>query len=371
MTHANLTYIKRFIIAAAVVLVIFGLPVNSYDPGGAMGDIRVIIPDEAMEYLPESLFYSEGDTASDPGLLVRAAASMLNTVFRPVLSVFASIIGFIIIMSVFAALRQNIMKTALSSAFDFVSTICMALLLYNVMSGLWDEAFAAMDQLNLFMNGMMPVMTSLYAAGGHITTAAASNAGMMALLTLFEAILHSALYPALRVVFGLALVGSVGGINLGGITSLVRNTFTVALSFIMTLLTVVLAYQTKLSLSADNVAARTVKFAAGSFIPIVGGAVGEAVRVVMGGLSYIKTAVGFIAVLVIVLIVLPVILRLFLYKIILGISSGLAKIFGCEREGTFLVEMSGLLNITLALLSSSSVLFILNMTLFIKSASGG
>ncbi len=362
---------NRVFIIIMIVLLITAMPVMSYDPEAAMDDIRNLIPGDIQDYLPEHLFDTENDaSSSDPNLLLRAGVIMLKAAFKPALTVFASIMGFVIIMSVFSALKQNIMKGSLSSTFELVSAVCMALCLYTIMNRLWDDSFTALEQLSLFMNGMLPVMTSLYAAGGNIATATVSNAGMMALLTLFQNIARYALYPALRVCFGLSIVSCVGGINLGGITALVRNTFTITLSFMMAMLSVVLAYQTKLSLSADNVAVRTVKFAAGSFIPVVGGAVSEAVRVVMGSLSYIKSAVGFIAVLVIALIVLPVILRLFLYKITLGLSSGIAKILGCDREGAFLTEMSGLLNLTLAILSSSSVLFILNVTLFIKSSIG-
>jgi hypothetical protein len=80
--------------------------------------------------------------------------------------------------------------------------------------------------------------------------------------------------------------------------------------------------------------------------------------------------VGIIAVIVIVLTVLPSILHIFLYKLTLAVSSCVAKILGCDRESAFLAEMSGLLNLTLAILCSCSVLFILNVTLFIKSAAG-
>lgn len=359
---------KRMMPVIIILIWLTAMPVSAYDPEAALDDIRALIPEEASQYLPDELF-SDNNTSSDPGLLLKAAAVMLKTAFKPVLTVFASVIGFVIIMSVFSSLKQNIMKGSLSTTFELVSAVCMALSLYALMNGLWDDCFAALEQLSLFMNGMLPVMTSLYAAGGNIATAAVNNAGMMALLSLLQNIARYALYPVLRVCFGLSLVSCIGGINLGGITTLVRNTYMIVLSFIMALLSVVLTYQTRLSLSADNMTARTIKFAAGSFIPVVGGAVSEAVRVVLGSLSFIKSTVGFIAVLVIALLVLPIILRLFLYKITLGISSGVAKILNCDRESTFLTEMSGLLNLTLAILSSVSVLFIINVTLFIKSAS--
>jgi stage III sporulation protein AE len=359
-------------VLTAGVFLLIATPVCAYDPGAALDSIRGLIPQDIEDYIPDELFDPENGTVTpDSGLLVRASAGIIEAALRPVLKVFATITGFVIIMSVFAAFRQNIMKGALTTAFETASAVCMALCMFSLMNGLFDDAFHVLEQLGLFMNGMLPVMTSLYAAGGNIATATVSSAGIMALLTMLENIARYALYPVLRVCFGLSLVSCAGGINLSGISALVRNTFIVVLSFIMSLMSFFLAYQTRLALSADSAAIRTIKFAAGSFIPVVGGAVGEAVRLVMGSLSYIKSAAGVIAVIVIVLIVLPVILRIFLYKMTLAVSSCISKILGCERESAFLAEMSGLLNLTLAILSACSVLFILNVTLFIKSAAAG
>ncbi len=358
--------IIRHIIFFAVFSVIFIIPINAYSPDETIHQMRKYIPDDIIEYIPDELFEGEGAYIESPEELLTSAAEILITLMAPALKLFATIMGTVIIASVYAMFREGI-TSQFASAFDFICTAGCALCIYTGLGGVWENAAAALQSLNLYINSMMAVMGALYAAGGAAASAAVSVASMTAVNALLENIIAIWLFPVLRICFSFSVAACIGGIDLSGISNLIKNTLMTVFGFILALMTFLITYQTHLAAAADTVAARTIKFAASSFVPIVGGTVGEAVRTVMGGLSYVKSAAGTIAVIVILFIVLPPLLQMFLSKIVLAASGAIAKLLGCQNIAGFISEMAGLINITLALVMSSSLVFILNISLFIKS----
>ena len=138
----------------------------------------------------------------------------------------------------------------------------------------------------------------------------------------------------------------------------------------MTIFTAVLFFQNILASSADTVAARTVKFTITSAVPVVGGLIGAISRTIIGSLQVVKSVAGIFGVLVIIITLLPPLITIVLNKLMLKISGAFALILGADRHAGFLKEMNSLLDITLAVMISAAVVFIFDITVFIKTAAG-
>ena len=104
-------------------------------------------------------------------------------------------------------------------------------------------------------------------------------------------------------------------------------------------------------------------------IPVVGGTIGETLRTVGASIEYLRSSVGVALVVIFLLIVMPTVITIFLYRISFIISNALAGLIGCEREGTLLMEMSSIYGYALAILSICSVVLLFLITLFAKSIS--
>jgi stage III sporulation protein AE len=136
----------------------------------------------------------------------------------------------------------------------------------------------------------------------------------------------------------------------------------------MTILTAVLLFQNILASSADTVAARTVKFTVTSFIPVVGGMIGDVSRTIIGSIQAVKSITGIFGVLVILVTLLPPLITVILNKFMLKISGAFALILGLDRQSEFLKEMNSLLDITVAIMVAASIVFIFDITLFVRTA---
>lgn len=128
----------------------------------------------------------------------------------------------------------------------------------------------------------------------------------------------------------------------------------------------VFAFQTILAAGADSVAARTVKFTVSSAVPVIGGVVGDTVRTVAGGLGYLKDTVGLLGIFLLVLIVLPPLVQLLLYRAALALAGAVAELLGCEKEGRLLGDFGDANGMLLALLCGAMLCFLFALVMFVR-----
>ena len=364
---------KKFLIAAAVLLFIFpAFPVcasESDEPSfidSITEDFRGVIPDSAEKQLPEDIF----DGGQFDGLyLIRAAAHAAEATVLPALKTLGAVCALLLPCAAVCHLSENTLDRSCADCLTLITSACTVLSLSGTVTALVNDVGESIGQLNVFMSAMLPILSSLYSLGGNVMTAAAGSASLMALFTLIEAVTGYFLFPLLRLTYSTALLTSFDESGrLAGLGKLIRTVFTTVIALLMTLFSFIMAYQQKLTLSADSAAARTVKFAAANLIPVIGSSIGEAMRALLGSFSYLKNTIGVISVIVIVLLALPILIRLLAFRLVLSVCAVFSDIIGVPRSSAVLRELNGLLGFALAVLILCAVMFIFNFTLLISSA---
>ena len=334
---------------------------------GAVGELGSGMLEAMPDYAREAAegIGSDGRGA-DSGLLVREAARLLSSMLAPVCTDISLLCGGVIIASLFRHVcREGSSRTAVS----YAVTLGMAVPSAGIAVRIWSESAEAIENLTMYMRAVIPVMGSLYCAGGNVGAAAASSASLTAAVTLMEHAMGVCLLPVLRVCLGIAIVRCVGGgLCLDGVGSFIRGIFTTGMGLMTVLFGVMMGVQTKLALASDGTAARTVKFAVANMIPVIGGAAGEAMRAVVGSIGTVRTGAGAVAVIGILLTVLPAVIRLLVYRLVFGAAGVLAGVLGAEGEQKIASEMKEMLGYALAMVFFCGVLFIFSVTLMISSS---
>ena len=136
----------------------------------------------------------------------------------------------------------------------------------------------------------------------------------------------------------------------------------------MLLLCGVLGIQSTLAQGADTLALRTVRFAAGSFLPVVGGSVSEALRTVAGSVEYLRSAVGMGGVILVFLAFLPTFLSVLLLRTAFLLSGAVASMLSCQREERLLSELASVWGYFLAVIACLFVMMVFSLTLFARTA---
>ena len=371
---------RRVIICAALVLLLAlagACPVCAFDPSAILSSVYDSLPEEAREALPERVLteLKAGEEADGVELaaslnasyLARLLSAQLKKLYRPALGALSSLLGIVVIAAVLSAVRESFSgKTA--ESMRVVISLALALSLYSTVSGVWETVSEALTSVTVFMRAMAPVMSAIYMAGGNISTAASGQGMLFAFLELIEAIGSDGLYPMMQVCFGMALVSHTGlSVRLTGVMNAVKRIFSILLVFLVMMLGTVLAYQNTIMQSADTVLARTVRFAVNSFVPLIGGTAGETVRSVIGSISYLKSTVGSVAAVSVIVLAVKPFLSLILFKCSLWIAGGAARAMNCQPEAEFIGEIGGILDLAGALLLACTLTMLFTLTLFIRA----
>lgn len=327
-----------------------------------------IVPAAAAGLGGDADAIAEGFTV---GHVVDMIVAELAELVSPLTRQLAILIGVVIVISAVNAAKNSISNGSLTTALEYVTLLCAVLAAYGTISSVWQRIADTLTNLTAFMTGLIPMMGTLYAAGGNVTTAAVSSAGLLTLTAFCEQLSYYVLWPVLRVCFGLSLITGLGGqMCISGVSQTLRNMFTTTLAFIMSILTFVISNQVNLAMSADNLSARALKFAASSYIPVVGGALGDAIRAIGGSIGVLRSTLGTAAVAVIFALVIPAVLQIYLCRFTFSVTASVAKLAGCDREGSLFEEMRGMLGFGLAILLSCAVMFLFFVASFSRAAVG-
>jgi len=278
------------------------------------------------------------------------------------------ILGCILLISLVNRLAELRKDSINGTAMDFVSGAALAAACYPAVYGVFTYTQAAINSMLVFCASLLPVMASLYSLGGNPTQAVSASGGITLFLTTAQAINARLLIPLLSAGFAFALTGLLpGAASMAPIASFLKNCTCVLIAFVFSLVGFVFYFQTAVAATADNFSYRTVKFAAGAFIPIIGNTVGDSARTVFGAVSTVKASVGVLGICVVMGYLIPPLISAIVYKGTFSFCALFARLCGQEKQAKFVGELGSLLGASLALLVACGAVFTVISAVFLKS----
>ena len=381
--------IKKWGAAACAVLLVlwlFSIPIAadaaqteaSYETmPQEYGSFLESLPQSVKDLLPPALFSDKADEAADAVMEMSSFSYLLQTLleligaeFGACLKVLATVCGLLLVAAVCNALRSAFASDGVGRAFGICTTLIITLLLVGQSGFSFSEVAVYFKNLNAVTAAVLPLNGVLYTMGGNTTAAVASSAGLSVYMTVMEELVGKSILPFCGICVAFALMGALdSSLRTGGILSTVKKNYTTALSFLMMLLLAMLASQNTLGARADSLAMRSVKFAAGNWIPVVGGSVAELLRTISAGVGYLRTTVGLCGVLLVLLFLFPMLVKLFLLRLTWQLSASFADLLGCDREKKLLEEFSSIMGYLIAAVSICSSVLLLSLILLATCAS--
>lgn len=237
--------------------------------------------------------------------------------------------------------------------FDIAEVLLIGTAVIIPLSDALSAACSVIKTSNVFMLSLIPVLTAFVAVSGNPTAALGCNALIFGAAETISRLSQTFISAFIRLFFSLNIVSSIApGLNLSSLCSFVKRTVVVVLGFFATVFSGLLTVKGVLSGAADSALLKGAKFISGSFIPVVGGALGDAVASLAGSLSVAKNTVGAFGIIAVSVISLPGIIELTAWIFCLNLLSAAADILGRKSSARFLTSISSaasLLNITLLL----------------------
>lgn len=334
-------------------------------------------PDELKDLLPNEFFSEQTADLNTATSNMSSFSYLLNTVFDVIgihlqdcLHLLASVLGLLLLSAEFSALKSSVKSETVGKAFSLASSLAI---LSAILTGGYASVQAAtayLQKLNAATAAGIPLLAILYSMGGNVTAAVASTGSLTVYLGLLETVVGRSIVPFCGICLAFGFLNASGlGIQLGSFLANFKKHYTTMLAFLMMLLLAMLTAQTALGSSADTLAMRSVKFATGNLIPVVGGSVAELLRTVSAGVGYLRTTLGICGILLLLLLLLPTLIELFLYRWVWQIAASTAELLNCGNEKKLLDEIASLNGYLITAVSICSSVLLLGFVLLTRCMS--
>lgn len=366
-------FIKKIIAAALMIAAIFLglLPMTAcadeYSDG--MEEISENVGD-IMSGFSLDLSLDDAEKLSIDSLLGKVGEQLADRLGEPV-----HLLAVIFMVIVLCAVISSAGSFSGKASEDIYSMVCVmsavAVILPRIMA-VYSEILSLIHTTGSFILVFVPFFTGIAVTSGSITTAGIYHIMMLGASEFIVKLAESWFMPVLGAAAALGITGSIfPSVSLDSLVNLLKKVITWGISVAMTLFTGFVSLKCTIGSKADGAAAKTAKMLVGNFVPIIGGAVSDAYSTVKGSFQVIGGAVGALGITGIILLLLPMILEVLLYRFVMWVGIAAAEIFSSEPLRKLMKSIDSGLAIAQCILVCYSVIFVLCSAILIRAMGGG
>lgn len=257
--------------------------------------------------------------------IIRLFLGELQTSF----ALMGALISLMLICAVANNLSESFGKKSMADATKYACFAYLGVLGVTAFSTVCGYVTQTLRDISVLIQSIIPAMTMLMASGGSVTLGTMSHPVIFFVCSAMTALIKNVITPLvlLRAV-SVLLCGISRNSGISEISELFAMLHKNLLTLSMSLFSGVLGLSRLAASSFDNLAARGIKFAVSTSVPLVGGSISEAMSSVAGSAALLKNAVGITGVIMLFsMFVIPMIkigALALSYRIAAAISSPVA-----------------------------------------------
>lgn len=176
-----------------------------------------------------------------------------------------------------------------------------------------NETRTVIKELTDIMAAILPVLLALLAGSGGVTQAVVLDPVIIMVINVSTRIIVDIIVPVILMVFALQFVNNISSeYKISKFTKLLQSSVMYIHGIVMTIFITVLTMRGIASKTFDEVALQTAKFAVDNFVPVVGGALSDAVTTVANYSLLLKNAVSSLGLVVLIGVMLFPIIKIFI-----------------------------------------------------------
>ncbi len=186
-----------------------------------------------------------------------------------------------------------------------------------------------------------------------------------------EIFITSFFSPLVGIYTSLSISGSLSSLNkFSNITSSFKRIIDWILGISVTLYMAVLAITGTISSLSDSITQRMGKFVIGSTVPIIGGVISDSLSTILGATKYLKSGLGLYAVCTLVIMLLPTIIEITLWRFALTLASFVADITDQNNASSLIKSISNGVGIIFSVIISAFIVFLFSMVIVVMGGGG-
>lgn len=258
-------------------------------------------------------------------------------------------------------------KQRLTAVFRLICVLIVTSLLCRPVIACISECCEAVRAASMFMLSYIPVFAAASAASGAVMSAAAYQLPVMAAAQLISQLSNSFFLPLMQSYMLLALACAAGeNKGLKSLAETLKKLINWSLALIVTAFSGLLTLQSVFTHSADGAAAKTTKFLVGSFVPVIGSALSDAVSAMQGSLRVIKAGLGSFGILAVTLTFIAPLMGVLALRLVIWLAQTAAKFLSAGQIEGILAGFSNIMSITQALLLSVMTVMLISTAIMLS-----
>lgn len=348
---------KRLVLFIAVGMIFFAVYPSA---------LEFDVSGELSQYLPDGI---DGDTASlaeavTSGSIADKLKKAVSDSFPDIFGACGALVCALLLSGVSSAVSGSLKGEDVSA---IAGTAVCAVLVFTVIKTSFDALYTALTASVTFMTALLGIMCYVYGIMGKFSSMGVSASVLSAVLQGVQMIASYILFPLVGTVFGLTLAGSLREDGeLSGVSSFVKKCTVFILSVCGLLLTLALSLSGVFASAADGVLKKSVKFAAGSFIPIIGSSLAEAYDAVFSSINIIKATAGAGGIGALLLIYAPPFVTLCFTRLIFICFGGICKTLGLPAQSHLMDGCGDILTVMIGICAFSSAVMMIACAVFMR-----
>lgn len=313
-------------------------------------------------------FGIDGDAQSlsdiSPERAARAVFSLFSDCIGEAFGGFFAVLAVMLAVSLLGA--YEIKTEGLKNAAECIGGACVMFSVLAVTGKITETAAAAVKLTEDFMLGVIPVFAGVVAMSGSPALALSFNSAVLAFAETISGVFSSSMPVYTSVMTSVAAAGVINPyFSCEKLTSLFNKAACGAAAFVSGIFVAVLSVRGVIAGAADTVTVKGLRFLINSSVPVVGSAIGDALNSVTASLVLIRHSIAALALTAAVLIVLPALVRITVYKLLLSLTSVFADVLSLKKISGFIDAVNGVFSFYAAVLCFNAFVFIISIAIVI------
>lgn len=357
---------QRLAAALAALFLLLGPPAGAVDSGQVVDAQSEALELDGLQQAADS--YLDGTDINQGMSLDEGLQAILDTGSSQLTGVLHKAVRsalLLVVVVLLCALAGGLQSGLGSGGLDTVTVAgvlaitALAVTDVNALVGLGREA---LENMNLFSQVLLPVVTAAAAAAGSPSGAVARQLATVlfsnVLMTLISKLLLPLVYAYIAASAAYAALGNEG---LKRIAALLHWVVTSALTALLLVFVGYLTVSGVIAGTADAAAVKTAKLTISGMVPVVGGILSDAAETVLAGAGILRNTVGVFGMLVILALCVVPFLQLGVHYLSYKVAAALTATVADGRMAGLIDSIGGAFGLVLGMTGAGALLLLVSM----------
>ncbi len=369
---------KIFIGIISTVLFLFLLPNRIYAESGnddyGSDEIISALPNDVAKKLGENNLTPENGgvlSISPQNALSYIWETFISEITKP-LKMFFSVAGIILLSALLESLRDSTGSGNTARTVQLIGVICCAGMICTNIAECVERTADTLSAAGSFFGVFIPIFAGIMAVTGQIATATVFCSVIIIAGQIITQLILIFLIPLSSCILGVSVAGAVNpDLKIENIAQFIKKIVIWVLGILVTIFVGLLSVQGVVAGAADSVTLRAAKFAVSNSVPIIGGAVSDALATVKSSVGLVRGSTGTFGIIAVIALVLPSLMSIVGYRLALMLLTSISEMFGTDTMTKLIKSGENVMAIILAMLMSFVVLMVVSVAIMLFMYNGG